>query len=1116
MSQINIPNIEEEIYQSWTTNNTFQETIKATKEQNRPLFNFYDGPPFATGSPHYGHLLAATIKDTVCRFQTINGHHVPRINGWDMHGLPIEQLGEKTLGIKTTDQIYEMGIDKFNQTCRSLVNSCVKDWEKIIPRMGRWVDFENSYQTMDFEFMASTWGVFKRIFDKGLIYRSITPMPYSTGCASCLSHFEAKSNYQDTQDPSVVIKFQLKTLPMATNCKMYFLVWTTTPYSLTGNLALCINTKIRYCVVEPKVILKDGTLADDPQHPGTMFIMAVESIKNWESKTRTLAVVQELEPGSLVGLEYFPPFDYNNHLSVNNPKVFTVLDDSYVKVDAGTGIVHLAPGMGEDDFRVCLREGLIDQRNLNTIPCPIDDKGCLTVNDSNYSGQYVKHADKNIIKNLTSQNLIWEAKTVQHSYPFCYRTDTPLIQKSISAWFIDVHSINETITNLNKDIRWVPSNVGDARFAQWLSTPRDWSFGRNRFWGTPVPLWVNTDFTEIICVGSATELEELAGLERGSITDLHREFLDDIKIPSRKNPGQFLHRINDVFDCWFESGSMPYGKFAVERKFKGSEIYDLLSGKNEELLAEFMKYFPADFIGEGLDQTRGWFYTLLVLSTILFEKSAYKNVIVNGLILSADPHNTGKWIKMSKRYKNYPNPEEVLVKYGADALRLYLLDSPVTHSEPLKFQEEGLQLKSKFLIQLFNCFQFLESEIKLLLKNKNNNQTSKFQLVQSTQIYDQWILGKLKELIDKTTKHYNEYKLYLVVPLLIEFEELFSKWYINLSKLNMKGVNGESIQKQSLSTLWTLLRIFSILISPITPFISEKIYRELNNLVDWSAESESIDKHPKLTIHLELLETYSNSLKYDPVIADKVNCMVDVVMAVRGLKTSNQISIRMKSKELVLKHLKQGFLDNVKELENELMTTIKVNEIKYQILDLESQSDLIMKFNTQAIGRIAKRDLMPLVSQLKTLSPSFFLGKETIECMGYTLPAEVWSCVPQVESNNDCLVDYTSNGLLVQLSKEIITTPMEDTMELMIKNIQKNKKEANLKVYETVSIYIKVSNPEFYELLTEDFDTIKERIRSNIFIIKDNEDFSSSQKEEWIKKNQITSYQHEYYRYSIF
>jgi isoleucyl-tRNA synthetase len=1084
MSQINLPDIEKEIFNQWQNNNIFENTLKYS--QNRPVFNFYDGPPFATGSPHYGHLLAATIKDTVCRFQTINGHYVPRLNGWDTHGLPIEQLGEKTLGIKTVDDINKMGIDKFNQTCKSLVLSCVQEWEHIIPRMGRWVDFKNGYKTMDFEFMNATWGVFKAIFDKDLVYRSLTPMPYSTGCGSCLSHFEAKSNYQDTQDPSIVIKFpltekslkytQLKKHCQEDNIMISFLVWTTTPYSLSGNLGLCVNKKITYCLVKKE---KDDTNTEDVIQVSEYYILAKESIKTWEKKDNKFVIVTEIDGEYLVGIEYHPPFNFNNFLKLvnggGNDKIFTVLEDSYVKVDAGTGIVHLAPGMGEDDFRVCLREGVIDVKNPKTIPCPIDDKGQLTVDP--YFGQYVKNADKQIIKDLKVKGFLWDAKTVSHSYPFCYRTDTPLIQKSISAWFIDVHKINDKIIDLNKKINWIPSNVGDARFAQWLSTPRDWSFGRNRFWGTPVPLWTNSDFTEIICVGSTNELEELAGLAKGSINDIHREFIDHIQIPSRTNPGTFLTRINDVFDCWFESGSMPYGKYAVENKYVSSEIYQILTNKNTELRTEFLKYFPAHFIGEGLDQTRGWFYTLLVISTILFEETAYKNVIVNGLILSADPTQTGKWIKMSKRYKNYPNPDEVLVKYGADALRLYLLDSPVTHSEPLKFQEDGIQQKAKFLIQLYNCLQFLDSEIKLVIHNKGT-----FNFIESNQIYDKWIQGKLKELSDKAIKHYSEFKLYLVVPLLIEFEELFSKWYINLAKSNMKSVDNEA----SLSTLWKVLYNFAILISPITPFMGDKIYRDLV----WQYPLTGINSNlkPKDSVHMELLSDTTQLLTSDTLTTRKVNAMVDVVMSVRGLKAGAGIGVRMKSKELVLKHASQQFLDDVKELENELLTAVRIDKVNYQLLDNNTQTDLIVKVNSSPnLGRQLKKDLMSVLDIIRQTQPSELIGKESINIMGYDISSDAWSIVPKQEVNNDILIDYTSKGLLVQLTKEVITTPLEDQLELMIKKMQKAKKDANLKPYQIADVYLDiVSDSEFYQLIKEEFDNIKERLRSNLYLNDNN------------------------------
>lgn len=1080
MTTINLQKIEDEIFNFWNQNQIFKKTLENSKVH--PLFNFYDGPPFATGSPHYGHILAATIKDTVCRFQTINGHYVPRLNGWDTHGLPIEQLGEKTLGIKTVDDIHKMGIDKFNATCKSLVLSCVQEWEDIIPRMGRWVDFENGYKTMDFEFMNSTWGVFKAIFDKGLVYRSLTPMPYSTGCGSCLSHFEAKSNYQDTQDPSIVIKFplteksfkffELKKECMVDNIMISFLVWTTTPYSLSGNLGLCVSKKITYCLVKKE---KNETTSEDIIQVSEYYILAKESIKTWEKKDNKFVIIKEFDGEYLVGIEYHPPFTFNNYLKLvsggGNAKIFTVLEDSYVKVDAGTGIVHLAPGMGEDDFRVCLREGVIDVKNPKTIPCPIDDKGQLTVDP--YAGQYVKQADKQIIKDLKAKGFLWEAKTVSHSYPFCYRTDTPLIQKSISAWFIDVHKINDKIIALNKDINWIPSNVGDARFAQWLSTPRDWSFGRNRFWGTPVPLWVNSDFTEIICVGSTNELEELAGLAKGTIVDLHREHIDDIKIPSLTNPGTYLTRVNDVFDCWFESGAMPYGKYAVEKKFIGSEIYQILSNQNQnqnqELRNEFLKYFPANFIGEGLDQTRGWFYTLLVLSTILFEETAYKNVIVNGLILATDQTQTGKWVKMSKRHKNYANPREVIVKYGADALRLYLLDSPVTHSEPLKFQEEGIQQKAKFLVQLCNCLQFLDSEIKLVIHNKGS-----FNFVESTHIYDKWILGKLKEMANKAIQHYSEFKLYLVVPLLIEFEELFSKWYINLAKSNMKSADNEA----SLSTLWKVLYNFAILISPITPFMADKIYRDLV----WQYPITGFVQ--KDSVHMELLSETVAKLTSDTLTTRKVNAMVDVVMSVRGLKSGAGIGVRMKSKELVLKHSSQQFLDDIKELETELLTAIRVDKVVYQLLDNNTQSDLIIKVNSSPVlGRQLKKDLMAVLDILSKTSPNQLIGKDSINIMGYDISSDAWSIIPNQETNNDILIDYTSKGLLVQLTKETITTPLEDQMELMIKKMQKAKKEANLKPYQIADIYLEINiESEFYTLVMEEFDNIQERLRSNLYI----------------------------------
>jgi isoleucyl-tRNA synthetase len=449
---------------------------------------------------------------------------------------------------------------------------------------------------------------------------------------------------------------------------------------------------------------------------------------------------------------------------------------------------------------------------------------------------------------------------------------------------------------------------------------------------------------------------------------------------------------------------------------------------------------------------------------------------------------------MSKRYKNYPNPDEVLVKYGADALRLYLLDSPVTHSEPLKFQEDGIQQKAKFLVQLYNCFQFLDSEIRLLLHKKN---LTKFTLKESSQVYDQWILGKLKEVSDKAIQHYSEYKLYLVVPLLIEFEELFSKWYINLAKNNIKGSNGE----ESLSALWKVLYNYSILISPITPFMSDKIYTNLRELVNLDTFKESV--------HMELLETSVKQLTSDPVITRKVNAMVDVVMSVRGLKATAGIGVRMKSKELVLKHTSQQFLDDVKELEKELLTTVRIDKVTYQLLALDKEdgqnNDLIVKINSSPVlGRQLKKDLMPVLDTIRKMSPFELLGKDKIQIMGYDIPSETWSILPQENKDQNLLVDYTSKGLLIQLTKEVITTPIEDSLELMIKGIQKAKKDAELKPYQIVDVYVTINNleSEFYNLFVEEFDNIKDRLRSNVYL---NDNDKHKKLDEFIKVIQSTT-----------
>ncbi len=1113
--RISLPAMEEKIYNLWQEEDTFAETLRMSA--GRQQFNFYDGPPFATGSPHYGHLLAGAIKDTICRFQTLNGRYVPRKNGWDTHGLPIEQLGEKALGIKTAADIRALGIDKFNEKCRSLVLSCAQEWEQVIPRFGRWIDFEGGYKTMDFEFMNATWAVFRTIHDKGLVYQGLRPMPFSTGCGSCLSHFEAKSNYQDTQDPSVVIRFPVKNAESVLGISdkdVSLLIWTTTPYSLTGNLAVCINPELEYVLaIDESDDVKAYDLCDDSSnepisHP--MAILAKSACSRWPQLKPIRTVSQE----ELLELVYTPPLGYYHAGTYESKLHYRVLADTYVKADSGTGIVHLAPGMGEDDYRVCLREGLINPRDPSTIPCPIDDRGCMTddfsqeidggiYNPLDIYGKHVKEADKEIIKVLKSRRLLFDSRTITHSYPFCYRTDTPLIQKAVPSWFIDVHQINTRMNDLNRDgINWVPESVGSSRFAQWLETPHDWAFGRSRFWGTPVPIWTDASGSEVICVSSATELESLAGLAPGSITDLHMDQIDSIRIPSQRTPGTWLSRIPDVFDCWFESGAMPYGKFAVEHKLRGSEMYDILAHQGRdhpELRAEFLKGFPADFIGEGIDQTRGWFYTLLVLSTILLDNTAYLNVVVNGHILASDPAANGRWVKMSKRHKNYSSPMEAINKYGADSIRLYLLDSPVVKGDALRFNEPAVLDKGRFLVQWYNCYQFLEQEIRMLTKTDSG---LGFTLVETNQVYDHWILGRLHEFMTRAREAYARYDLNRVVPMMLEFEDLFSKWYINLSKTKMKGSGGQEVQRQTLSTLCLVLYGFSVIMSPVCPFMSETVYRGLLSLCSTTMDGLPAPKSVHMVQLSDVIEFVAR--RFNSVLAQQVDTLVEVVMLTRTLKTQLGQSARLRSDKLVIQSDDPQLVENVRGLEAELRTAIKVSDVEYGELSLDMNLEnkesktFCCTYNMAIIGKLAKDKKDDVMKALHAISVFDKRGKTEITVCGITIPSSAWEIhiepaiiTGQTDGKGnftpaEMKTDYfrTADGktVLVSLSRATNMSAAELALEDLLKDIQRAKKSAGMRPENIADIFIRVRTPELAGLFESEQEYIDERLRSRLVL----------------------------------
>ncbi|TGZ66266.1 hypothetical protein CRM22_005414 [Opisthorchis felineus] len=799
-ASVNFPEEEVVILEYWEKQKIFQTCLK--QSSNRPRYTFYDGPPFATGLPHYGHLLAGTIKDIIPRYAHQSGFHVDRRFGWDCHGLPVEYEVDKEYGITGPDDVAKMGIKAYNDKCRAIVMKYSEQWEHVTRRLGRWIDFENDYRTMYPWFMESVWWVFKQLFDKGLVYRGVKVMPFSTACATPLSNFEAGQNYRDVQDPAIIVSFPLDDHP-----DVELVAWTTTPWTLVSNLALCVHPDKEYVKLYDKQ-LKRTFILMSARLPILYRDTGYEIIETFLGK--------ELE-----GLKYKPIFDYFVHLKEER-NAFRVLCDTYVTEDVGTGIVHQAPYFGEDDYRVCTVHGIIWKDA--SIVCPVDATGCFTAEISDFAGMYVKEADKLICQNLKKRGRMVHQSTVNHSYPFCWRSDTPLIYKAVPTWFIRVECLIDKLLENNDKCHWVPNFVREGRFANWLRDARDWAVSRNRFWGTPVPLWVSEDLEEVVCIGSIDELAKLSGV---TVTDLHRENIDHLTIPSRTGRG-VLRRVSEVFDCWFESGSMPYAQ--VHYPFENAK--------------EFAERFPADFIAEGIDQTRGWFYTLLVLSTALFDKPPFKHLIVNGIVLASDGQ------KMSKRLKNYPDPLDVIQRHGADALRLYLINSPVVRAQNLRFFESGVHdvVKDVFL-PWYNAFRFLiESSIVPYERSTGQAFTvTPDSVPQTDNFMDRWILSFTQSLILFVHTELAEYRLYTVVPRLVKFIDHLVNWYVRMNRRRLKGdaAKNEDDWRAALHTLIHVLFQMICLLAPFTPFITEFLYQRLRSRIDFK---ENLKDHAGLPI----------------------------------------------------------------------------------------------------------------------------------------------------------------------------------------------------------------------------------------------------------------------------
>ncbi|XP_029673346.1 isoleucine--tRNA ligase, cytoplasmic [Formica exsecta] len=908
---INFAAEEEKILKKWEEEKTFEKSVQLS--QNKPKYVFYDGPPFATGLPHYGHILAGNIKDIVTRYAYQLGFHVERKFGWDCHGLPVENEIDKEYNIKGPDDVAKMGIKEYNLKCRKIVMRYSNEWEKITGRMGRWMDFRKDYKTMYPWYMESIWYIFKQLYNKGLIYKSFKVMPYSTACNTVLSNFEAGQNYKDVVDPSVVVAFPLLDEPGVS-----LLAWTTTPWTLPSNLALCVNPTFEY------VEVKDNA-------SGNVYIMLETQLK-LVFKSPDLYTIQGKRKGvDLKGKEYEPLFPYFMHCKEKG--AFKVLNDTYVTSETGTGIVHQAPFFGEDDYRCCLEAGIIKREQK--VICPVDSCGRFIEPVRDFLGMYIKDADKEIIKYLKANKKLIVNSTIKHSYPFCWRTDTPLVYKAVPSWFLKVELIKDKLLMANSATYWVPNYVKEKRFGNWLRDARDWAISRNRYWGNPIPLWISDDQEEIVCVGSIKELEELTGTK---IEDLHRESIDHLEIPSQRPGHPPLRRIPEVFDCWFESGSMPY----AQKHYPFDQRED------------FEKHFPADFIAEGIDQTRGWFYTLLVISTALFGKAPYKNLIANGLVLAADGQ------KMSKRKKNYPDPMAVINKYGADALRLYLINSPVVKAENLRFKEEGVRdIIKDVLLPWYNAFRFLVQNV-----DQFERETGKRFVFDETNLsfsidgMDRWILSCTHTLLVFVKKEMKEYRLYTVVPYLIKYIDNLTNWYVRMNRKRFKSEANFNDRKDALNTLFLVIYTMVRVYAPFTPFLTEYMFDWLKKWLrmedDTSVHFQMFPKPRKDLINVRQEKGIS-----------RMQTVIELARIVRDRKT---IPTKYPLREMVVIHHDEDMLTDILLLECEICEELNIKRLTVTTDKEEYGVTLRAEPDHKILGARLKGEFKQITQAIRELS----------------------------------------------------------------------------------------------------------------------------------------------------
>jgi len=891
--------MEEEILDFWDKSNTFQRSVD--KEAPNGDFVFYDGPPFATGLPHYGHLVGNIIKDVVPRYWTMKGYRVERKWGWDCHGLPLENLAEEELGLQTKRDIEDKGIEKFNEYCRSMVLRYSEEWQKIIRRLARWVDMENSYRTMDADYMESIWWVFQRLWQKDLIYKGYKSMHICPRCGTTLSNFEVGLGYKDIKDISATARFELEDESDA-----HLLAWTTTPWTLIGNVALAVGEDIDYVKF---------SLRNSSRFPEGKYIASREYLNNFQENLNDgeIEKIEDLKGRDLVGKRYEPLFPYyaQGESIDDRENGWQVYAADFVTTDEGTGIVHIAPAFGEDDMNLGREKRLPFVQH-------VDGEGRFKPEVKDLAGLEAKPKDDHqatdieIIKYLAHNGLLFHKEKYEHSYPHCWRCDTPLLNYATDSWFVEVSKFRDELVGNNQNVHWIPAHLKDGRFGKWLEQARDWAISRDRYWGAPLPVWECDSCGERKVVGSRQELEDLSGEK---VEDLHKHIVDGISFACDKCRGQ-MKRIPEVLDCWFESGAMPYGQFHYPFENKD----------------KFENNFPAEFVAEGVDQTRGWFYTLMVLSTALFQSEAFKNVVTNGIVLAEDG------AKMSKSKKNYPDPVFVFDAYSVDATRYYLLSSPVVTGESLNFSEDGVkEVLRKTTMTLWNVYKFYSlfaEEEQVEAKPGEAN------------ILDKWIAARLNQLIREVTTNMDAYLLPRAVRPVGEFIDDLSTWYVRRSRDRFKGEDKKDKQEALQTTKYILVELSRIM-APFMPFIAEQLWQKLSRN-DFADGEQSVH-----------LQEWPRSGSANQEVLDKMRQVRQVVELGLAQRDEAGIKVRQPLGEARIKNqeLSEEYLELIKD-------ELNVKKVEFGP-DQEEEVILETELTPELIREGIKRELVRFVNNMR-------------------------------------------------------------------------------------------------------------------------------------------------------